>query len=345
MKTKLAMLGLAAGAILAGGRAQREVSQAGPAQSDHWEVVANPVYGTRYVTYGMSTLDMISPDEGWTSGPQMMHYVNGAWQFVDSPPYANMSGIDMLSSSEGWAVGRQEDSTHPNLGYGTILHYSGGKWTAVASPAGDTSLYALDMVSAEEGWAVGGSGTLLHYSNGRWEVAASPTTRGLEAVQMLSEDEGWALGYNRTILHYSNGQWTVVPPPDVPHDPVLTDVHMLSADEGWAVGSSGTILHYSAGSWQPVSSPTVYAIGSISMLSEDEGWAAGNELLHYSGGVWEVVNYPLSHCQDQILYEIEMLTASDGWAVGGCGLIIHYVQEGGGLQGMPLRVLLPFARR
>src|SRR5260221_6918870 len=74
-------------------------------------------------------------------------------------PNPTLYSVYMLSASEGWAVGGtfvvntriNDKAVHVNPKNGTILHYSGGKWTdkLVSEP-----LFSVSVDSTKDGWAV-----------------------------------------------------------------------------------------------------------------------------------------------------------------------------------------------
>jgi len=204
----------------------------------------------------------------------------------------------------------------------TFLHYDGSSWTVQKTNFG-WGIGGMDMVSLTDGWAVGFQGSMYHYVNGSWSAVNPSTMNNMNAVDMLSATDGWAVGDNGTILRYAGGSWTVQSSPTTQN---LRDVEMVSASEGWAVGFQGTILHYAGGSWNTQASPSTYDILGLSMLSPAEGWAVSincpagvGTILHYAGGSWSPQP---SHWSS--LTGVDMLSASDGWAVGPGGVIAHY---------------------
>lgn len=229
-----------------------------------------------------------------------------------------LRGVAMVSASEGWAVG----STYTGGGIpptGTILHYSGGSWSAEAIPTIEP-LQGIAMVSPSEGWAVGVFGLIMHY-NGQWEqVSGTDNKANLNSVFMVNANEGWAVGgydgnnNNSVILHYTGGNWQQV---DDPVTDPLTSVYMVSADEGWAVGNPssgpGFILHYSGDKWQKDAATASGSLNSVYMATAGEGWAVGSSLMHYSNGAWSEVAIPVTHVT---LNSVYMTSAYDGWAVG-----------------------------
>ncbi len=252
-------------------------------QSDRWVKVKSPV------STALGSVSMLSPEEGWAMGQDILHYHNGVWSLVSGPQHGFIFSVEDSSLSGGWAVG----------GGGTVLQYTAGQWQAMSAPKID--LNSVAMIASNVGWAVGSggcSGNLLHYQDGTWSVVENPAPQEtLWSIAMASPDEGWAVGNTHSdtglILHYSQGQWTEVPSPT---KEFLLGVTLISPAEGWAVGSHGAILHYLNGVWSvyttaiPLESTqppaagvdlTPYGLSSISMVSPDEGWAVGNTSPYY----------------------------------------------------------------
>jgi hypothetical protein len=100
-----------------------------------------------------------------------------------------------------------------------------------------------------------------------------------------------------------------------------------SPGKAWAVGSSGTLIQYTNNEWTDIDSPFTANINGIDALADDDVWAVspGNVLigspggvLHWDGSDWSVID-------DQVgMSRIDMLSTTDGWAVGGNGRIRHW---------------------
>lgn len=85
-----------------------------------------------------------------------------------------------------------------------------------------------------------------------------------------------------------------------------------------------------------------YALNSISMVSASDGWAVGSAqgsqdplIVHYTNGQWQKMDNPSGKrvlASASWLTQVVMVSASEGWAVGGFtdfgghtfGLILHY---------------------
>lgn len=185
------------------------------------------------------------------------------------------------------------------------------------------SSYEIDCSSPDQkskGWIVGSGGVILSYCNGVWDhaitVESIPTT--LRSVQALSPILGVAVGEDGAILLYLYDNialdyvWTKSPIPVGNH--YLYGVSMVPDGSGgytgWAVGQSdengrGTLVR---GSITP---------GAV---------ISGNQTYNYT---WENLTaaFP-SLPQVDYYFDLQMLSPTNGWAVGGkdgeYGTILHW---------------------
>jgi hypothetical protein len=288
-----------------------------------------------------------------TSEVLILHDHNGHWMRMETPskeelglPDPFLESIAMVSADEGWAVG--DGGYAAVVPSAFILHYSGGKWTKFDSLS-DAELYAVQMLSPTDGWAIGAgdwgsgegatSGILLHYDGTSWSPAQVPNVGGLSSLDMLSATDGWATGVD-TILHYDGQRWSVFQQVQG-----VYDLSMDSVSDGWAIGfinyttnhtsSSNVIWHYDGSKWVQGTLPSTVNYDAqllgISMDSPTDGWAVGygngdkgearySLYLHYTQGHWTQVQGP----GDNNVSGVTMLSADEGWAIGGSGLLLHY---------------------
>lgn len=284
-----------------------------------------------------------------------------ATAIADLENEADLISISMLSANEGWAVGNVYLPFEGS--YSVIWHYTSGEWEQVGKF--DGTLSKIQMLSAQDGWAVGtdatrSAGVILHYTGNEWmEVEIPADTPPLMSIYMLGPEEGWAAGsFKGSLLHYSaeaGGKWMraeVTAPDNSTAYSDIADIQLLSATEGWAVGSRD-ILHFVEGGWQKIlvpraRNPRSYTspadckrLTGLHMVSNTEGWAVGapdcpvgddsSNMLHYQDGSWSHVDLEgvITHTMD--LQDIEMVSPSEGWVVGGetgpstsIGVILHY---------------------
>ena len=217
----------------------------------HWDGTSWQKYGTITApnAVALESIDMLSPTDGWASGPfnfgtVYYHWDGNTWQLVKQG-FGDFTGdgLDMVSSSDGWSVGSG------------ISHWDGADWTAFTSPI-TTTLNAVSMVSASDGWIVGGGyifdpntgqtvpepGVILHWNGTVWNEVASPVEDRLLALDMVSADDGWIVGENGTILHWDGVSWEEYSNPYLyPNDWLSID--MLTSKSGWMAGFGGVLVY------------------------------------------------------------------------------------------------------
>ncbi len=270
-----------------------------------------------------------------------------------SVPYKDVS-IQVLSQDDAYATVEvhamlRPDADKPWDEHVRTLQFAmvSGQWK-VSKTAGFVSLAGQATATAQAQIA-GATATAGMEARFRQDARSAK----LDAVHMLSATEGWAIGEN-VILHYTGGEWVPQRIPDtmpgVHGTHGLRDIYMLSGSDGWIVGgnpaSNGAIeyneafiLHYDGTQWSTVGELPEdgkgYTLTAVDMVSPTEGWAVGNNtILHYTtpsnGGTegagggrgrWEKVKSPGD--ENYALYDIKMVSADEGWATGGSG-IMHY---------------------
>lgn len=239
----------------------------------------------------LTSISMLSPTEGWAAGEggALLHFAGGRWTRVSDPTGADLNGIAMAAPGEGWAVGLD-----PAAGKGIILRAQKGMWAVdvgIATPA----LRAVALVSAVEGWAVGDGGTILHLTGTHWTRVVSPTTADLMAVTMVSPVEAWATGYDLA---------------NTPSGGVYT----------------GVILHLRDGRWRQASTAGNARLYGVA-ATERDSWLVGASaqsaatILYGVRGIWT----PAGGDIRQALSAIMLVSATEGWAVGYHGALVHEV--------------------
>lgn len=263
----------------------------------HWMVVPNPIGLDKMAD--LYAVTMLSPEEGWAVGAAqaplaapnttqprgvILRYRAGGWTIAPVPASGVLRAIAARSASDVWATGDQ----------GTVLHFDGSQWTAVATPP-DYRATTFSAVSAPAGGGVwiAGNSVILRYDGTDWtqEEIAAPAMPGLNitSLALQSGSEGWATGgvngsTHGFILHDVSGRWLL----DTEADEMLASVTFSNAN-GWAVGANGTIYRYTQGTWTPTASSSHAPLLSVSLVSTHEAWAvgAGGMLLHYDDGSWQ----------------------------------------------------------
>ncbi len=313
--------------------------------------------------FHLNSISMVSASEGWAVGsrpngkpmtdsmgepdlnavePVILHYKDGRWSLDQLPPALSanpnhfdmtLSSISMVSATEGWAVGSTLLPAYyhtivDGFTFGILLHYTGGKWVQVDNTAilseqaqifGFSSVF---MRSADDGWMIGSGSVpnqpgqpllVLHYDGHAWTQARDPLFASLDLQQVTEAPDGevWITGIDTSkpgfdgddaaaIIHYDGSRWTREQ--DTLANDRLMGLAMVSASEGWAVGytPNGTGPH-----------PAGPQMGLIA---------------HYQNGAWTTQRTVAGPASDTFfsLSAVAMVSASEGWAVGNEGTILHY---------------------
>jgi hypothetical protein len=279
--------------------------------------------GLGFSVASLYSVEPVGPNEAWAVGytgsrRAVVHWDGTQWTPTGPvlPSSAFMDNIAMSGPTEGWATGQVYINSHWQ---GLLYHYDGTDWQQVSNPLGVATPRGIwtSSLTPGEAWMSGGDssspGVVYHYSNGSWSptYTASRTVPG--SLFMLSANEGWATVVQpfTGILHWDGSTWSTE---------YTSDFYLRSITGApgrvWAAGNGSTIVSRTgAGSWAHVQgSPTFNSLNGVSTLSLGEAWAVGaaGTTLRYSGGSWQPVPTGFSN----ILYDVQMLSSSDGYAVG-----------------------------
>ena len=181
--------------------------------------------------------------------------------------------------------------------------------------------------------AVGAKGTTLLFSAGRWAQTACESTGFLQDVHMRSASDGWAVGNDGAIARWNGTSWAKV---DAPTNNYFRCVSFPASGWGWSAADKygvGYFVAYTGSSWDlrptdgtQMFSTTVY---DMEVLSDADGFAVGEGLsgstmvgtaYRLSGHTWGVMAVPTVPS----LQGLDMLSASDGWACGDDGTLLHW---------------------
>jgi hypothetical protein len=262
----------------------------------------------------------------------------------------NVSG---RSASDVWAVGAHFDG---GAGTPLTQRWDGARWQEIPAPnVGDAVSGLQDVVAigSDDAWAVGhvaGKAPMVqHWDGARWQLVTTPDLESgpteLLGVAATSASDVWAVGktssgpdYRTLIERFDGAGWHTLPSPNVgPGDNVLRDVDALSGTNAWAVGwrIAGRryltlAVHWDGNAWH-VSLPSNVGTGDsflsgVSVVSPTDVWAVGwastgpdtshTLIEHWDGRRWRVVESPSPGSGANSLFAIDVLSATDIWAVG-----------------------------
>ena len=91
------------------------------------------------------------------------------------------------------------------IGYGSILHYDGTRWSSMKSGV-NVALNAIWGSSGTDVFAVGEA--IIHYDGKTWSSMTSGTSNSLQGIWGSSATDVFAAGYFNTILRYDGSTWS-----------------------------------------------------------------------------------------------------------------------------------------
>jgi hypothetical protein len=223
-----------------------------------------------------------------------------------------------------------------------------GDWTPVDSPT-DYRLYDVAALASNEAWAVGGNGyqgAILHWNGTTWVTVTESLPRTLFSVSMTPAG-GLAVGgnqqyppYNCLLLKWNDATWSDISGGSCSSYDSAYSAYWRSPQDYWytkcyheshAVGCD--VVHYLNGSVS--SAGDVYVpgsagyIGSLVSTSPTDVWAIagstvggdliGEQIFRWNGQDWSAVSHPAGS-----FTAMALISATNGWAVGGGGAIMHW---------------------
>jgi hypothetical protein len=271
-----------------------------------------------------------SASDIWAVGfnGSIVHYDGSHWaRVLDGVSYA-FTGVWGSGPSDVWAVGyRSLSNTAP-----VIFHYDGRAWVqdaAVADTLPSPPLTDIWGTEASNVWAVGYAGRVLHFDGVHWVDASVDPSFHAERIWGTSATDAWIVG-PATVLHFDGSGW--MPQSDA----VLTEAQLLAGwgagrDDLWAAGDVGRgFVHFDGSSWRRVMpADTTFAgwFWSLWGVTPSCIWAVASSgvsgrgvgaVWQYDGTAWSIV------ARDTVnLRGIWASSASDAWAVGDHGAILH----------------------
>lgn len=296
----------------------------------------------------------------------ILHYSGGRWLTISSTdfPQSVLTSIAMISPNEGWAGGETNmtintgtpgSSTGYSYYHGEpfFLHYLNGHWSKVVVTAQETNIDHIQMISATTGIATALDGSaLFRYNDGTWSLDKDAPGYNFH---MTSPDDIWSVNAT-TIWHNTAGQWTrFYTLGEQNQNDSIVDISVASATNIWVqmqhvpvpssrlrlsgVGAvpESFFLHYDGHTWQRVNlasgklPPNTFLNGFVGA----SGWAiataqisnpgAPSYVLHLEKDQWQLTKTPSGNIED-----IFNTSPNESWGVitsqnGSQISIIHYI--------------------
>jgi photosystem II stability/assembly factor-like uncharacterized protein len=147
------------------------------------------------------------------------------------------------------------------------------------------------------------------------------------------DDQIWIVGGQpdaREIFEYDGQEWREL---TVPVGPLLNWVHG-AAQTVWFVGNEGHALRRRSGEVELTETGVTAPLWGVWAADSDEAWAVGGDpiasgpadpvLLHWKDGAWTRIALPETDRSFRALFKVWGTSASNVYAVGSRGIILHY---------------------
>jgi len=271
--------------------------------------------GPRFTDEALWTVRMVSPGEGWVIADYtLLHYRDGQWQPLTAPHFYVRAAA--MAAEGGWAFGPFDSAETAS----PALRFVNGAWQPAADVPFEVNAVAL---AGTEAWAISRD-RIYHWDGARWDLQGTSPCSPLYALQMVDARSGWAAGRGCT-LRYRDGVWE---PDALPAGWSVYKLSLIDAEHGWAAGyvdGSARLFQLDAGRWESVDSPITDLPAGLAMASENEGWvASGVYMYHLSQGQWRKEGLGPDSQQFSRIADLEMQSASIGWALGTRGQVYRY---------------------
>jgi len=267
-------------------------------------------------TRSLYRVRFVDANTGWVSGQEglILHTTDGGktWQRQKTGTSVYLFSVFFLDANHGWAVGDQSIILQTQDGGGTwslrkITTQSQKSLSAAEAVASaDPVLYDVQFLDANIGWVVGEFGKIFHTTDGGRSWA--------EQEQSLLGDE-------------------VVDLLDIP---TFFGVRFMDAQNGVVAGLDGKIARTTDGgaTWKfdkmKLDYPIVDPLFNPMLFSDGTGFAVGaaGEVVQLDtpDGEWHRAKLGMEVLT--WLRGMSWLDKSNGWIVGGLGLILH-TKDGG----------------
>jgi hypothetical protein len=291
--------------------------------------------GTNWVERSTGTLRLgkisaVSANNVWALanfGRTIAQWDGAQWIDIglNLPSGTSLSDIYLLNATEGWAVGtsRQSGTDTPLL-----YRFDGSTWSSFSTPMATGHLSRVASSSPGVVWATGYDRTtheyyIYRYSAGTWTGWVSPMYDESTGIVMISATEGYVTTWE-SIIRWDGSSWTM----DYTGQR-FADIDAMSG-QIWAVGGGATVLSRAgSGPWtKQHGGPTSYSLHAVWAAGMNDAWAVGDyisgygpAILRYIGGTWQRVAHSLNFGNLGSLYDVEMASSAEGYAVGFQGIV------------------------
>jgi len=290
-------------------------------------------------------VDFPSSNKGWIVGGDglIVRSVDKGenWEIQESNVTVNLVAVHFLNTQKGFVVGAQ----------GTLLATvnSGDAW-GKRETGTEAFLNDICFTTTDSGFIAGELGAVLYTKDGgeTWEKDVSLFKDAdpwrvpeLKCVYFVSPECGWIVGEFGTVLKTVDGgmNWNKI---NMGMDDTLFGVCFFDQNNGYIVGISGLILQSKDGGKTWVREKTskrtndLYHVAYLNRRQKTPLYIAGDGILinlpseNYRFRLAYLDSFSLDYTW---LYDMEVISTIQAYAVGGSGLILHIIRGEGDLWG------------
>lgn len=250
----------------------------------------------------------------------------GRWEEVTPPPMADqLQDLDLGANGEGWVAGRRFRPGEDLIPSAALFRRTPTGWEdhALKKP------FAMNAVSGD--WATEVlAGQLYTYDHAaeRWRLERTASDWLSDVKVAGSPPTGWAIGRGGLLRIVdgrsteSDGGWGTATGNGLDlllRDPPPAEKRAVRASDAIAVGSAGAISRFDGQHWRTMAgSPSGLDALGVDQVGADEAWIVGSvqgagAMRHLLGDVVSTV--PVTAAE--ALWSVDMLSPTEGWAVGG----------------------------
>ncbi|HST04830.1 MAG TPA: S-layer homology domain-containing protein [Chloroflexia bacterium] len=306
----------------------------------HWDGTVWTISPSPPISGQSADLSAVSTNDVWAvSRMGVVHWDGTQWvdMQVPVPPTGFHTSIAAVASDDAWVEDLTVDAAPIQY------HWDGTQWNIVYSTSyGSTQfINGTAALASDDIWAVGyyagnyPSRTLIKHWNGtQWSITASPNPTGtnvLNDVTFLSPSDGWAVGSNNgtypLLMHWDGSAWSLVTLPGLQSNyGALNDIAPVSPTDIWAVGSYVNAgwpftIRYSDPCVVPTATSTATSTATpihtaTPSLTPNPPTITSTPTYISLPAQWVSVTPPNPGAGSAALIDLDVLTATDIWAVG-----------------------------
>jgi hypothetical protein len=235
------------------------------------------------------------------------HWDGIAWRTVTVPKVVSVayseygiSAVAASSPSNAWVF---DQRGHTDVGYTTVLHWTGQRWARPAHLA--AAIQAAVAPSATDAWAFGApasgdplAGYIAHFNGKSWRQASFGVQ--VDSASALSAGDIWVGGSASgtttaavVIEHWNGKAWRKTPVPRLgipPNDWTFVSVTAVTRRDVWAsVNANATRsyqLHWNGRAWARTAFPCPGSSISVAPDGRRGLWLAAGPFIVGTGSEW-----------------------------------------------------------